>query len=175
MKIVIVNGFPRSGKDTFVDFCLDYLGPYGKNISTVDFIKYIAKECGWNGEKTPKDRKFLSDLKDLLSSWDDIPWKKVLKEIQLFEFTFYQYDMPTDDAIIFIHSREPKEIERFEKELGAISVLICRRVVESNEQSNHADTEVLNHKYNYIIENNDTLDDLKNKAIEFCKNLQNDL
>lgn len=171
MKIVIVNGFPRSGKDTFVDFCLDYLGPYGKNISTVDFIKYIAKECGWNGEKTPKDRKFLSDLKDLLSEWNDVPWKKVVKEIDMFAFMMSQYDMPTDNCVVFIHSREPKEIERFEKELGAVSILIRRKSVEFSQQSNHADSEVLNHRYNYIIDNNKGLEELKNKAEEFCKNL----
>ena len=36
-------------------------------ISTVDFVKQIARECGWDGVKTPRNRKFLSDLKDLLT------------------------------------------------------------------------------------------------------------
>lgn len=68
-------------------------------------------------------------------------------------------------------SREPGEISRFEKELGAKSVLIRRNAVEFNIQSNHADSEVLNHKYDYIIENNGTIDELKEKAKEFLKNL----
>ena len=157
MKIAVVNGFPQVGKDEFVRCCLSELGAFGKLISTVDFVKEIAARCGWDGTKDSKNRKFLSDLKDLLSEWNDVPWKKVVKEIDMFAFMMSQYDMPTDNCIIFIHSREPKEIERFEKELGAISILIRRKSVEFSQQSNHADSEVLNHRYNYIIDNKDSI------------------
>ena len=38
-NIIIVNGAPRSGKDTFVNFCLKELKGFGKSVSTVDFVK----------------------------------------------------------------------------------------------------------------------------------------
>lgn len=135
----------------------------------VDFVKEIAYQCGWNGEKTAKNRKFLSDLKDLLTDWDNIPFQKAIQEIKLFKFDLNYYDV-LDKGIVFIMCREPKEIEKFEK-LGAKSVLIRRAAVEFEQQSNHADSEVLNHKYDYIIENNGTIDELKEKAKEFLKNL----
>ena len=170
MKYFIINGRPRSGKDTFVNFCLEELGAFGKLISTVDFVKKIATECGWDGTKDLKNRKFLSDLKDLLTNWGDVPYKKTLQEIDMFKFDLDYWDV-SDKGIVFIMCREPKEIERFERELNAKSVLIRRASVEFEQQSNHADSEVLNHKYDYIIENNGTIDELKEKAKEFLKNL----
>lgn len=170
MKYFIINGRPRSGKDTFVNFCLEELGAFGKLISTVDFVKKIATECGWDGTKDLKNRKFLSDLKDLLTNWGDIPYKKTLQEIDMFKFDLDYWDV-SDKGVVFIMCREPKEIERFERELNAKSVLIRRASVEFEQQSNHADSEVLNHKYDYIIENNGTIDELKEKAKEFLKNL----
>lgn len=170
MKYFIINGRPRSGKDTFVNFCIEELGAFGKLISTVDFVKKIATECGWDGTKDLKNRKFLSDLKDLLTNWGDIPYKKTLQEIDMFKFDLDYWDV-SDKGVVFIMCREPKEIERFERELNAKSVLIRRASVEFEQQSNHADSEVLNHKYDYIIENNGTVDELKEKAKGFLKNL----
>ena len=170
MKYFIINGRPRSGKDTFVNFCLEELGAFGKLISTVDFVKKIATECGWDGTKDLKNRKFLSDLKDLLTNWGDVPYKKTLQEIDMFKFDLDCWNVP-DKGVVFIMCREPKEIERFERELNAKSVLIRRASVEFEQQSNHADSEVLNHKYDYIIENNGTIDELKEKAKDFLKNL----
>ena len=170
MKYFIINGRPRSGKDTFVNFCLEELGAFGKLISTVDFVKKIATECGWDGTKDLKNRKFLSDLKDLLTNWGDVPYKKTLQEIDMFKFDLDYWDV-SDKGVVFIMCREPKEIDRFERELNAKSVLIRRASVEFEQQSNHADSEVLNHKYDYIIENNGTIDELKEKAKEFLKNL----
>ena len=170
MKYFIINGRPRSGKDTFVNFCLEELGAFGKLISTVDFVKKIATECGWDGTKDLKNRKFLSDLKDLLTNWGDVPYKKTLQEINMFKFDLDCWDA-SDKGVVFIMCREPKEIERFERELNAKSLLIRRASVEFEQQSNHADSEVLNHKYDYIIENNGTVDELKEKAKDFLKNL----
>lgn len=170
MKYFIINGRPRSGKDSFVSFCLEELGAFGKLISTVDFVKKIATECGWDGTKDLKNRKFLSDLKDLLTNWGDVPYKKTLQEIDMFKFDLDCWNVP-DKGMVFIMCREPEEIERFERELNAKSLLIRRASVEFEQQSNHADSEVLNHKYDYIIENNGTIDELKEKAKDFLKKL----
>ena len=62
-QIVIINGTGGCGKDTFVSFVSKYKRVY--NFSSIDKVKEIAKLIGWNGGKTDKDRKFLSDLKKL--------------------------------------------------------------------------------------------------------------
>ena len=176
MKIICINGMPRSGKSTFVEKSLGILGSWGYEISTVDFVKEVAKYCGWNGEKTPKDRKFLSDLKDMLAEWNDVPFNKIKHGIY-YEFlgTFRQFDIDTDKCIAFVHSREPEELQRFKDELGAKTLLIRRKAVENAEQSNHADANVFNFEYDYTIENNGDLDELELKANEFICQLLNEV
>lgn len=174
MSIFIVNGAPGSGKTTFEYFVDEAAYRYGYSVfidSTINFVKQIAAICGWNGDKTPKNRKFLSDLKDLLTSWDDVPVKKIKQnlenyksELRLSNLDFNHY------GIIFIDSREPQEIERLCKELNAKSILIDRKDVDKNAvNSNHADSEVYNYKYDIVIDNNGTLSDLKKKAIAFIE------
>ena len=67
MKIIVINGTGGAGKDTFVDvlksksYVKDY---FIYNYSTIDRIKTIAEQCGWDGKKDEKGRQLLSDLKD---------------------------------------------------------------------------------------------------------------
>lgn len=169
MKIIVINGMPQSGKSTFVNFCLDELTCWGKEVSTVDFVKKIAEESGWDKTKTGKNRKFLSDLKDLLTEWDDVPYKKVIEEKKIWEFSFNQFNISTENCFFFIHCREPQEIQKFVDKDGAKTLLIRRASVEEKEQSNHADSEVFNFKYDYEIENNGDLKELRDKARNFLK------
>lgn len=176
MKIIVINGAPCSGKDAFAAICHKYITWCG-NISTVDFVKEVAVHCGWNGTKTPKDRKFLSDLKDLLTEWNDVPFQKVRTEINKLEYDAMRFHIDSDEVVCFIHCREPQEIQKFVDRLGAKTLLLRRPDVENNEQSNHADSQVLNYDYDYTIVNDGTLLDLELKAIDFlleigCKNLK---
>ena len=59
--IIIVNGKPRAGKDTFA-LLLNKCEPVYK-YSIIDKVKAMALDCGWKGGKTEKDRKFLSDYR----------------------------------------------------------------------------------------------------------------
>ena len=158
----------RAGKDTFVEFCQKHV-TWCKNISTVDFVKQVANFCGWDGTKTPKNRAFLSVLKDLLTEWDDVPFRMVKKEAESFNSEALAYDFNTDEVLVFIHCREPQEIARFVQEMNASTLLIRRDAIETNEQSNHADAEVFNYDYDYIIENNGTLEELEQSAITFLR------
>lgn len=71
-QIFVINGTGGAGKDTFVKMVsrqMDKMSNYAAviNVSSVDRIKEAAKIIGWNGGKEEKDRKFLSDLKELSS------------------------------------------------------------------------------------------------------------
>ena len=170
MQVVVINGMPRAGKDQFVQFCQAHL-TWCKNVSTVDFVKTLAYKCGWDGTKTPKNRAFLSDLKDLLTEWNDVPFKEILREAKLFECDAAAYDFGSDELLMFVHCREPKEIAKFVEQMDAKTLLIRREAIETNDQSNHADADVFNYTYDYIIENNGTLEELEQKAIAFLGEL----
>ena len=168
MKIYILNGKAGSGKTTFFKLIEEKCRNYVYNYSTVDLVKKVAYGCGWNGSKTPENRKFLSDLKDLLIEWDDVPYKDCLKEIKRITSLADIYDMEHDDWAIFIDCREPKEIQKFVDRLGAKTIFIDRKIEDYNA-SNHADAEVENFKYDIIINNNGTLEDLAAVAMNFIK------
>ncbi|MBO5879339.1 MAG: hypothetical protein J6Q68_02150, partial [Clostridia bacterium] len=61
--VMVINGAGGVGKDTLCDFASAHFSVM--NISSITPIKEIAAMCGWNGEKSDKARKFLSDLKAL--------------------------------------------------------------------------------------------------------------
>ena len=89
------------------------IGPYScRIISTVDFVKEVAKFCGWDGQKRPQDREFLSDLKDILTQWNDIPYKDITSSYERDKEIWKQLGYNEEDCLYFIMCREPKEIQK---------------------------------------------------------------
>ena len=153
--IIVINGYGGSGKDTFVELVSKYNKVY--NFSSVDKVKEIAKLIGWNGKKDEKDRKFLSDLKKLTTDYNDMPFNSIKDAVN----DFYE----SDKEIMFIHIREPEEIERVVKEFYAKTLLIKRDDIDKIT-SNYSDASVENYNYDYVIENT-TLEKLEESAKEF--------
>ena len=75
----------------------------------------------------------------------------------------------SDLEVMFIHIREPEEIERAKNAFGAETLLI-RRVGLSSIISNYSDANVENYTYDYIIENS-TLEELEKEAMNFVSGL----
>lgn len=158
MKIFIMNGKGTSGKSSFENMVKKIANKNGNRIeilSTIDYVKNIAREFGWNGEKEQKDRKMLSNLKDLLTEWNDIPHKVVCKKIE-------QYRQK-NIAAIFIDSREPSDIKRFVKEYQALTILMKRSTLDLI-YGNHADDCVEDYEYDIIIDNSRGLKELQEEA-----------
>ena len=172
VKVVVVNGRPESGKTTFEEKCLELVRAsstfwFDENkrvmvemCSTVDFVKKIALECGWDGVKTPRNRKFLSDLKDLLTEWDDVPFQKILERVE--DLCFYP-----NDFLLFVDCREPAEIQKLKERLNATTVIVRRLGDEVNETSNHADANVFDYEYDYTVKNYGDLSDVVVECIGF--------
>ena len=172
MKIIIINGYAGVGKSTFVEMCEDY----GQilEVSTIDSVKELAEIIGWKGQKEPKDRKFLSDFKDLLTRYNDYPFNATISIIKEKLHLKELEGQNIDDQIIFIHCREPEEIERFKNELGARSLIIRRHGPETVTQINHADNNVFDMVYDYTIFNEGNLEDLEKSAKEFMEKLKSE-
>lgn len=160
-KIFILNGAAGVGKDTFADILNEFIPV--SHYSSVSKVKRIAKLCGWNGmSKTEKDRKFLSDLKCLTTEYCDMSFEDIK------DFVNRCNIMDRYIRVIIIDIREPADIERAVKEFGAETILIKNDRVEQ-VMSNMADAGVFEYKnYDYVIENNGTIQDLMHKAEEFA-------
>lgn len=161
-KVFIINGSGGVGKDTFCE----YVGHYAKVkvISSIDLVKDYASKMGWNGSKTPRDRKFLSDLKDLLTRYNDYPFRDICQKVLWFK--------EDDNEFLFIHIREPEEIDRAKREFNAHTILMVNDNVKGI-YSNHADARVLEYNYDIVIDNSGTLKDLEIIAKDFVEKWRN--
>lgn len=171
-KIFIINGSGGVGKDLFVRKVYKsilILFPEKVyqvwNYSSIDKVKSIAAQIGWNGKKNEKDRKFLSDLKVLTTEYNDMPFEDLKQKVKSFE--------EEDRAIfLFLHIREPKEIERAKNEFNAKTILVTRNSVPQIT-SNVADGSVFNYEYDIEIKNNGDEEELEKIADSFVKNILN--
>lgn len=158
-KVIVINGMGGVGKSSFVSLCHE-IDSRVIETSTVDFVKEIAIQAGWDGNKDETGRRFLSDLKDAMERYDDIPNKKIDEFIK---------EHP--DNIIFVNAREPHNITYYQEKYGAISVLV-KNPNATQVQGNHADENVYDYIYDLYIENSGDLNLLKETAEFFLDNLK---
>lgn len=155
--VVIVNGLPRTGKDTFSVFLqaqLLRMGIDSQNLSTVDKIKDVAKQLGWDGEKDAQGRAFLSDLKMLAEKYYNGPTTELLKRMRDF------------NGVTILHVREPHNIAFFLGRFSGISVLVEREGSQSFD--NRGDSSVYGYDYDYRVKN-ETYPQLQQEAESVCR------
>lgn len=175
MKVIIINGSGGVGKDTFIQYVVPYfLITYSHTTVTtysiIDPIKDLMKKIGVDLNKDEKNRKFMSDFKLLMEDYNDLPYREL---INAFERVYYYCYV--ENNIFIAVMREPKDINRFITELTHIygfdgkdiyTVLVRNDRVEPIT-SNIADASVNDIKYDVVIDNNGTKEELANKAREF--------
>ena len=159
-KIIVINGSGTVGKSTFISLC-HKIDPSVIETSTVDFVKEIALQAGWNGIKDEAGRKFLSELKDAMEHYHDIPNTKVDEFIEAHP-----------DSIIFVNAREPHNVQHYVDKYGAVTVMVINPNA-TQVQGNHADEGVYEYIYDYYIENSGDLEMLKESAKNFLDILKN--
>ena len=170
MKIIVINGQGGVGKDSFVGYCgCEEDGIY--NLSIIDGIKYAAQQLGWFGGKELKDRKFLSDLKDLAAKYNDFPFQHLIAEISIAEKKYRWYHESRNEFICFVHARELEDIDRLVYDYGARALIIRCPDVEG-KYGNHADDQVFEVDYDYEIWNTEDLYQLKSKAENFIAQIR---
>lgn len=167
LKIIVVNGRPTCGKTTFEKFCKELMGSYCETISTIDVIKDIALHGGWHGEKTPKARKLLSELKRVFTEYNNLTFMTVENFIKNWESELMDYNVASHPHILLVDVREPEEIQKFKDKLNAITVLIRRPDVENEATSNYSDNSVFEYRYDYELWNTGSLENLKEIAKNF--------
>lgn len=186
-KVFVINGSGGSGKDTFCSFFKELFQYDASHMNfkdggfhTFDCIytstlsKRFAEEMGWKGTKTLADRKYLSDLKDMLDYWNDAT-RKYLKE-WIFD-NYYnifksRYSTPVPDSfVVFVHAREAKDID-YVNALCVSEGIYCKTILidkkDNIKKGNHADDSVNDYKYyNWYIHNYGDLTEFKSTVRKF--------
>ena len=155
----VINGAGGVGKDTLCDLAAKHFKVY--NISTIMPIKDIARMCGWTGEKSDKARRFLSDLKRVTVEYNDYPTVWATER--------YHGFLESEDEIMFLHIREPEEIEKFVRATGGEAKTLLIRGGERMKKAvygNASDDCVENYAYDYYFVNDKTLEEAE---CEFCE------
>ena len=75
----------------------------------------------------------------------------------------------SEAQVLFLHIREPEEIKRAVKEFNAKTILIIRNSVR-HITSNIGDKNVFDYEYDFVIENNGTIEELKKETEKFLEN-----
>ena len=156
--VLIINGNSKSGKTTFQNMVNDEIPSL--MYSSIDPVKkFYMKYFDWDGvSKESKDRKLLSDLKTFLVEETNVIEEETKKAWENF--------MDSDKQIMMIDIREPSEIDKYKKLLGAQTVYIDNARTRT-DNSNGSDAQVGNYEYDYVIKNNLGLEDLRLTVRDF--------
>ena len=143
--VIVINGVGGVGKDTM---CAFVAGAYRvRNVSSVDPIKAMARMGGWDGDKSDKSRKMLSDLKMLFTQYNDLCLRYITGQ--------YQQFLEGDEQVMFVHIREPEEIARFVAVAPEHikTLLITNSAKEQHVYQNASDDNVAQYSYDAVYDN----------------------
>ena len=160
--VIVINGSGGVGKDTLCELAAKHYKV--KNISSITPIKRIAAQCGWDGSKDDKSRRFLSDLKLLCVEYNDYPTRWALDEYLAFR--------ESDEEIMFVHIREPLEIEKFVRATGGEAKTLLVRGgarMRKTAYGNAADDSVENYDYDYYFMNDGTIAEAEVGFVKFLR------
>lgn len=178
-KVIIINGVTGSGKDTFIEFVQSYcqLNEVANilNISSVDTIKNVLRQFGWDGNRTDEARDIMMGIKKIWIDAQNGPTMFLLNNIIAFHASHVG-----EDNIIFCHVREPEEIEKLERAvfgmdsvgIDVMTMLIVRDDAIKDDTRRSDDYEIIkSYPYSKIIENDKDLIALDRHACLFVEQL----
>ena len=166
--VIIINGKGGAGKDTLCGFAGEVYET--ENVSSIDPIKEIASQHGWNGEKNEKSRRFLSELKRLFIEFNNLPNDYLLSEHKKF--------LLGDKKIMFVHIRESSQIQLFKERVKntypncrCVTLLVNREGDnESEKVGNDSDDGVNDYQYDFYYNNILPIDEARTDFLKFFNN-----
>ena len=179
VKIFVISGKARHGKDTVA---LDIKEIYEKkglrviNLAYGSYIKEYAKKISdWDGKEESKPRELLQELgTDVIRKKIDNDFfvRRICEDIKVYSYYF--------DIITISDARFPNELEWPKKIFeNVINIRIIRdgydSVLTKTEQKHL--TEVALDEYNnydYVIHNDGTLEDLKEKVLDVVRKVEHE-
>ncbi len=173
--VIVVNGPPRAGKDTFIEMVTAALEQKRIPVaafSSIDPVRNMLERVGFDlSGKSQSDRRLLSLVGEAVEQHSS--WRTRCCADEVSEFHVRNSGL----GVIFLHIRESAVIES----VRALCDLQLNRVtftkvflggIRSEKfTSNKSDAAVEHMEYDKILFNNDTLDDLRVKAKLFADGL----
>ncbi len=177
VKVIVLSGKARAGKDTTAGFMKDYYvskGIKSLNISFASYIKEYAKKISdWDGSDETKPRELLQQLgTSIIREKIDNEFfiKRIIGDILVYSYFF--------DVIIISDCRLPEEIERLKENFkNVISINVVRPNFDNGltgKQNNHY-TEVGLDGFNgfdYELINDGSLEDFEKKVFLFMSEVE---
>lgn len=172
IKVMLISGKALHGKDTIANFVKEQLEKEecrAEILHFADSLKKEAKLVGWDGTKGEQQRQVLIDLAKSRRNIDPEYFvKKVVNDIKTGTCNIY----------LIPDTRYKNEIEYMKsiKDFSVITVRVCREGFDNkltnSQKRSESETQLDNHKFDYFIHNNGTLDELREKAEILTKILQ---
>lgn len=170
MKVICISAHARHGKDQSAEFLKEIFEASGKTVLIThyaDLLKYICKTFfGWNGEKDNHGRSMLQRVgTDIIGTQKPDFWVDFLIDI----LHFFEDDW---DIVLIPDCRFPIEVSKMKHNFDTKLLRIERPNFDNGlsvEQKNHAsETALDNYEYDAVIQNNGTLEELRDKLFMFA-------
>lgn len=171
MKVIIICGKARSGKDTVAKYINEiYENKKVLNLQYSSYIKEYAKKIStWDGNEETKPRQLLQELGTIIKTKinNNFFVNKIIDDIKVYSLYF--------DIITISDARYEIEIETPKKQIdNVISIHVIRPNFDNglnNIENNHpTEIELDNYnKFDYEIINDGSLEQLKIKVEKILK------
>lgn len=154
VKIIILSGKARSGKDKVADIIVNYYkDKLVKKLSYAYYLKqYVKSISNWDGTDDTKPRELLQNIGiDLIKNKinNKLLINRVIEDIEVYSY-FY-------DVIIITDARLIDEVEDIKNKYDVITIRVNSSIDNnlSNVEKNHiTEINLDNYKFDYEIENN---------------------
>jgi hypothetical protein len=172
-NVIIVNGLPRSGKDTAIELMQHLMFPKiaARSYSSIDPVRNVLADWGVDlSAKTEEDRKLMSTIGDALEEHSNFKTEESFKKVLSF-----QEGAGLRDLVVFIQIREPDLIDKLKRRLEDVDIPVTRLKIQSSRglklTSNPADAGIDEMVYDRLIQNDSDLDDLKRDCKGMLKSI----
>lgn len=167
VKLYLLCGKARNGKDTFAKYLEKYLVERGKKVCNIELMRtlkgYVKDYFDWDGKEETKPRELLQKFgTEIIRENLNKPYfhiDRLTEDIEILSTYF--------DTFIVDDVRFPLEIETLRERFECVTVIhISRDNYENNmtkEENSHISETALEDydNYDYKVKNNSTLDDLE--------------
>ena len=173
MKVICISAKARHGKDTSAEILKDIFEAQGKKVLIThyaDLVKYVCKTFfNWNGEKDDYGRTLLQTVgTDIISVQQKDFWVNFIISILKF--------FPNEwDVVLIPDCRYPIEYELMKDTFDTALLRIERpnfdNGLSATQKAHISETALDNYKFDTIIYNSGSLEELKVKLTEYANTI----